>query len=200
MIHYGDAHHTTLQDYRHYTWSPALSGRVIAIQWAPAVVGVGGLTASVRRPRRSFHNWAAGHFHHSKSAQPMTRATGDNKDSGNAQRNEDRRPDVSNVQLGTRAFNFSRVMSSICGNACQSGCSRRVCKSSCGTRVDIFNGRWVRIAGVIANWACRWATPGSVQSRPCTRQSAATLNINMPISIFCRISGFPRQCMEYPSP
>ena len=56
MIHYLDTPHTMLRDCRHYTWSPALSGRVIAIQWSPAVEGVGGLTASFRRPRRSFHN------------------------------------------------------------------------------------------------------------------------------------------------
>ena len=61
-----------LHDCRYYTWSPALSGRVIAIQWSSD-------------------------FHHSKSAQPMTKATGDNKDNGNAQRNEERRPYVSDV-------------------------------------------------------------------------------------------------------
>ena len=62
----------------------------MAIQQSPAVIGEGGLTASFRRPRQSFHNWAAGHFYHSKNAQPMTRATGDNKDNSNAQRNEER--------------------------------------------------------------------------------------------------------------
>ena len=71
---------------------------------ALAVVVVGGLTASFRRPRRSFHNWAAGHFHHSKNAQPMTRATGNNKDSGNAQWNENRQPAGTNGIHGRRYF------------------------------------------------------------------------------------------------
>ena len=42
-----------LHNCRHYTWLPTLSGRVVAIQLSLAVVGVGGSTASFRRPLQS---------------------------------------------------------------------------------------------------------------------------------------------------
>ena len=80
------------------------------VQWSPAVGRVVGYIASNWSLQHNFHNFDAWHVHHSKNAQPMTRATGDNKDRGNAQRNKEQRPYVSNVQLGIRAFHFSRAM------------------------------------------------------------------------------------------
>ena len=116
--------YTICLDCIHYTLSHVLSGRLIAIQWSPAVGRVVGYIASNWSLQHNFHNFAAWHIQHRKNAQPMTRATGDNKDHGNAQRNKEQRPYESNVQLGNRAFDFSRAMTSICYNACQSGCSR----------------------------------------------------------------------------